>query len=215
MGETDAVGVALVGDHPAVLAGFESWYAASSFPVEVRATGPDAAAALAGPGRSAAVVVLDLRLTSGALAYRQLERLVGPRRRVVVYNMQWSRQAALTCLDLGAFTYLTKAEGQRHLLAATRAAARGVPYPAPTLAGPRGAGAQPRLSAREVDVLLEWFRCESKAGVAERLRLSARTVSTYLDRVRIKYANAGRPATTKAHLVARAVQDGLISLDDL
>ena len=37
----------------------------------------------------------------------------------------------------------------------------------------------------------------------------------YLDRVRIKYANAGRPAATKAALVARAIQDGLIHPEDL
>lgn len=38
---------------------------------------------------------------------------------------------------------------------------------------------------------------------------------SYLDRVRIKYANVGRPARTKASLVARAVQDGLVDVDDL
>ena len=39
--------------------------------------------------------------------------------------------------------------------------------------------------------------------------------NSYIDRVRIKYANTGRPAPTKAALVARAIQDGLIDLDDL
>ena len=68
---------------------------------------------------------------------------------------------------------------------------------------------------REVQVLVEWFQSESKAKVAKSLGISERTVNTYLDRVRIKYANVGRPASTKAKLVARAVQDGLISLDEL
>ncbi|MDO0934804.1 hypothetical protein QQY66_25140 [Streptomyces sp. DG2A-72] len=36
-----------------------------------------------------------------------------------------------------------------------------------------------------------------------------------LDRVRIEYANVGRPARTKASLVARAIQDGLIDVNDL
>jgi DNA-binding CsgD family transcriptional regulator len=74
---------------------------------------------------------------------------------------------------------------------------------------------RPLLAPREVDVLLEWFRCESKDLVGQKLGISPRTVSTYIDRVRIKYANTGRPASTKAALVARAIQDGMVSLDDL
>jgi len=51
--------------------------------------------------------------------------------------------------------------------------------------------------------------------VAQRLGIRARTVSTYLDRVRIKYANVGRAARTKTALVARAIEDGLVSPEDL
>ncbi|GAA3452237.1 hypothetical protein GCM10018962_40700 [Dactylosporangium matsuzakiense] len=36
-----------------------------------------------------------------------------------------------------------------------------------------------------------------------------------IDRVGVRYARAGRPAPTTASLVARALQDGLIDLDDL
>jgi len=74
---------------------------------------------------------------------------------------------------------------------------------------------RPALAPREVEVLLEWFQSESKAMVGQSLGISVRTVNTYLDRVRIKYANAGRPAPTKANLVARAIQDGWVSLDEL
>lgn len=74
---------------------------------------------------------------------------------------------------------------------------------------------RPQLSTREENVLIEWFQSESKELVAQRLGISVRTVNTYLDRVRIKYANVGRPARTKASLVARAIQDGLVDVDDL
>jgi DNA-binding CsgD family transcriptional regulator len=62
---------------------------------------------------------------------------------------------------------------------------------------------------------LEWFHCESKEMVARKLNLSIRTVNSYLDRVRIKYASVGRDAPTKAALVARAIQDGLVEVDEL
>ncbi|MDJ1131105.1 response regulator [Streptomyces iconiensis] len=218
MAGNEPVSVALIDDHPVVLAGIRSWYAASERPITVVAEGQDAAAALTAPGREADVVVLDLQLAHGTLAYGVLRGLVAQERQVIVYTMQDSQEAALTCLDLGAFTYLTKGEGEHHLVAATLAAADCVPYTPPALAGAFGSDAdhdRPTLAPREVDVLLEWFQSESKAMVGESLGISVRTVNTYLDRVRIKYANAGRPATTKANLVARAIQDGLVSLDDL
>ncbi|MFE4372538.1 response regulator [Streptomyces sp. NPDC056835] len=218
MPENEPVSVALIDDHPVVLAGIESWYAASERPITVTAKGPGLAVAMSGPGRAADVVVLDLQLSHGVPAYPELKQLVAQERQVIIYTMQESQETALSCLDLGAFTYLTKAEGERHLMAATLAAADCRPYTPPALAGAFGSDAskgRPALTPREVEVLLEWFQSESKAMVGESLNISVRTVNTYLERVRIKYANAGRPATTKANLVARAIQDGLTSLDEL
>lgn len=209
--------VVLVDDHPAILAGVQAWMSTARPPVEVVAAGSDLSVAWLEPGRSVPVVVMDLQL-GGAPAYADLSRLVEHGRQVVVYSMREDSDTALTCLEIGAFTYLTKAEGQAHLVDAVRAAARSRPYVSPSLAGAMGVDSRrirPELTPREVDVLLEWFRCESKDLVAQKLGISVRTVSTYVDRVRIKYANTGRPASTKATLVARAIQDGLVSLDDL
>jgi DNA-binding NarL/FixJ family response regulator len=210
--------VVLVDDHPVVRAGISAWCTTADWPISVVAEGADVSVALHGPGRTADVVVLDLLLRNGRPAYDELQELVAQERKVVVYTMRDSQEAALTCMDLGSSTYITKAEGQRHLVKAIRAAAEDVPYTPPALAGAFGTDTRqnrPLLSVREVEVLVEWFQSESKAMVAHSLGISERTVNTYLDRVRIKYANAGRPATTKAKLVARAVQDGLISLDEL
>ncbi|MFF0815275.1 response regulator transcription factor [Rhodococcus sp. NPDC003318] len=74
---------------------------------------------------------------------------------------------------------------------------------------------RPQLSPREIEVLLSWLRCDSKNTVAAELYLSIGTVNTHLARIRAKYSQVGRSAPTKASLVARAVQDGLISLDEL
>ncbi|WP_130799069.1 response regulator transcription factor [Streptomyces otsuchiensis] len=214
----DAPTVALIDDHPAVLAGLASWYGAADPPVRVLASGSDLAVAQDGPGREADVVVLDLQLSATGPSYDGLRQLAEDGRAVIVYTMLDATDVALTSLDLGAFTYLTKAEGARHLVAATRAAAQSLPYTPPALAGAFGSdtrAGRPVLAPREVDVLLEWFQCESKRMVAQSLGLSVHTVATYLDRVRIKYANAGRPAHTKALLVARALQDGLVALEEL
>ncbi|MFI6165488.1 helix-turn-helix transcriptional regulator [Nocardia sp. NPDC051052] len=92
-----------------------------------------------------------------------------------------------------------------------------------TVDGPNeqpGAGAAdhpgcPALSARELEVLLAWLRCDTKVEVGRRLYISLGTVNTYLSRVREKYVAVGRPAPTKAALVARLLQDGLIDIAEL
>jgi DNA-binding NarL/FixJ family response regulator len=217
MESDDVTRVVVVDDHPAILAGVEAWFNDADPPIEVVAAGRDLSAAWLEPGRSVPVVVMDLQLGSGP-SYTELSSLVEHGRHVVVYTMREDDRAALTCLELGAFTYLTKAEGKAHLVAAVRAAAGCRPYVSPSLAGAMSLDpghVRPVFTRRESQVLLEWFRCESKDLVARKLGISSRTVSSYIDRVRIKYANTGRPAPTKAALVARAIQDGLISLDDL
>jgi DNA-binding NarL/FixJ family response regulator len=215
--ERPVVTVVLIDDHPAILAGVEAWYATSGRPVSVVAAGGTVREAWIPPGDTADVVVLDLQLGVGGLAFGDLRRLIDAGRQVIVYSMRDDAKTVFRCLDLGAATFLTKGEGQQHLVEATLAAADGRPYTPPALAGVLGTDARPdrpQLSEREESVLIEWFQAESKELVAQRLGISVRTVNSYLDRVRIKYANASRPARTKANLMARAIQDGLIDVDD-
>ncbi|MFC8530771.1 LuxR C-terminal-related transcriptional regulator [Nocardia sp. NPDC057227] len=73
----------------------------------------------------------------------------------------------------------------------------------------------PGLTGREKEVLLVWIRADNKAQVARTLFITGSTINTHLIRIRRKYACVGRAATTKAALVARALQDGLVELDDL
>ena len=50
--------------------------------------------------------------------------------------------------------------------------------------------------------------------MALRLGLGENTVRQYIDRARIKYARAGRPAPTKAALLARAIEDGIVTAEE-
>lgn len=116
----------------------------------------------------------------------------------------------------------------RRIVTAPPATERAVVHPhlrsvAPAPAQPDNAPAagsdsgHPRvlLTSREVEVLRTWLLTDSKSVAASRLVISVGTVNTHLARIRAKYADAGRPARTKASLVARAIQDGLIRLDEL
>lgn len=212
------IGVVVIDDHPAVIAGVR-WWCSGSARLDVVASGESPAVAWGPPGSDADVVVLDLHLAgSREPAWAELERLVDAGRRVIVYSMRDDEETVLRCLDAGCATYLTKAEGEAHLVSAVTAAADDQPYVSPALAGAMTVDRhrdRPQLTQRESEVLLAWFQCESKEMVAQMFNLSPRTVAGYLDRIRIRYARVGRPAPTKASLVARALQDELITLDDL
>ncbi|MEV7652930.1 response regulator transcription factor [Streptomyces anulatus] len=218
MAQEARLSAVVVDDHPAVRAGVAQWLATGVPPIEVVASGDDVRVAWTGDGATADVIVLDLHLGGPTPAMGELRRLTEAGRQVVVYSMRADSAIALRCLELGALSYLTKAEGAEHLIEAAVAAASGRAYTPPALAGAlagdRSTG-RPTLSARETEVLVEWFQSESKDFVGQRLGISPRTVSTHLEHIRVKYAMSGREAPTKAALLARAIQDGLVQLDDL
>ncbi|WP_141717364.1 helix-turn-helix domain-containing protein [Nocardia altamirensis] len=87
--------------------------------------------------------------------------------------------------------------------------------PSPLAAVPAHHWPDAGLSQREREVLITWVVCDSKTDVAQRLYLSLGTVNTHITRIRGKYAAVGRTANTKAALVVRALQDGLVGLEDL
>lgn len=208
----------VVDDHPAVRAGIAYWLGSGEPPITVVADGDDVRCAWLGAGATADVVILDLQLGGPRPAFGDLRRLVDAGRCVLVYSMRADDDVALQCLELGALCYLTKAEGASHLVEAVRATARCEPYTSPSLAGAIAGDRserRPALSSRETEVLVEWFQSESKEFVAHRLGISPSTVNSHLERIRVKYAQAGREAPTKAALVARAIQDGLIDVADL
>lgn len=220
-GEAGVVRVAVVDDHDVVHAGIDAWFAGAEPPIRVAYTATDATSGaperLARAGRID-VVVLDLYLGDGRPDLALLRELVAAGHRVVVFSGTTDPGVVLDCVDLGASAFLTKAEGRVHLLAAVRAAAEDRGYIAPVAAGAMADDRRlrrPRLSPREREVLLSWFRTESKELVAAALHISPATVNTHLARIRAKYAEAGRPAPTKAALIARALQDGIVTMDEL
>ncbi|MGK2901810.1 MAG: response regulator [Mycobacterium sp.] len=213
--------IAVVDDHGVIHSGVRSWCAAADPPIAVADCYFDSESFLAAhpnPSERVQVVVVDLELTSRQPDFAAIARISQAGHRVVVYSHLERNEVILQCLDFGAVTYLVKSEGKRHLIEALQSAGTDTPY-----IGPRMAGAlhsdetegRPALATREREVLVAWFQTESKELVGSRLYISPATVRTHLQRIRVKYAAAGRPAPTKAALVARAIQDGMINVDDL
>jgi DNA-binding NarL/FixJ family response regulator len=215
------ISLALIDDHDVIHAGIAAWLNQADPPLELVGGYYSVEAFLQEhpPGSTDVdVVVVDLELSSRRIQFSHIEDLVNADHRVVVFSHLETDEIILKCLDLGAVSYVAKAEGKTHLIDAITAARSDVPYVAPRMAGAmvrdRSVG-RPKLPAREKEVLIAWFQADSKDLVADKLRIAPSTVATHLGRVRAKYAAVGRPATTKAALVARALQDGIINVDDL
>jgi DNA-binding NarL/FixJ family response regulator len=219
--ESTGVTVAIIDDHDVVHAGIEAWCADAdpqirfvgnfSTPQEFLRRYPDIA-------KEVDVVLLDLQIEGSRPEFDTLAKLCAGGQRVIVYSHIAADEVILNCLELGAVTYLVKSEGKRHLIDAIHAAHSTQPY-----MGPRMAKAmvnehelgRTKLSDREKEVLVAWFQTESKELVGKQLYIAPTTVRTHLQRVRAKYASVGREAPTKSALLARAIEDGLLSLKDL
>ncbi|BBZ55130.1 LuxR C-terminal-related transcriptional regulator [Mycolicibacterium phocaicum] len=217
----EPLAIAVVDDHDVIHTGVSAWCAQADPPIRVASDHLDAESFLdvypKADGQLAAVI-LDLELRSRQPDFDAVAAIVDAGHAVIVYSHLENAEVILRCLAIGVVTYRAKSEGQGHLIEAIRAASTHEPY-----VGPRMAAAicsdtdsgRPGLTRREREVLKAWFQTESKDIVAKRLHLAPTTVRTHLQRVRAKYAAAGRPAATKAQLVARAVQDGILSVEDL
>lgn len=131
---------------------------------------------------------------------------------VIIFGPSLHDDAILDYLDAGVNAFVARG-GQRRQGYAT--VALGTPSALySSVVGPAGV-ASPGLTAREAEVLTAWCHATSKEDAADQLLIGRATVSSHLQRIRLKYAAVGRPATTKAALIARAVQDGLVDVYDL
>lgn len=219
--ERRPVSVVIIDDHDVVHAGVQAWCAEADPPI--RFVGnflepQDFVDRYPVASPDVDVVLFDLQIDGNRPSFDTLRELCESGHRVVVYSHITADEIILSCLDLGAITYLAKSEGRAHLIEAVHAASSDTPYMGPRMARALlndNAAGRPNLSGREKEVLVAWFQTESKELVGKRLYIAPSTVRTHLQRARAKYAAVGRPAPTKSALLARAIEDGILSLSDL
>jgi DNA-binding NarL/FixJ family response regulator len=220
-GAPSGVRIAIIDDHDVVHAGIQAWCAEAEPPIELVGSFMRPAEYFAEcPDTPDAVdvVLLDLQIGGNKPDFETLSTLSDRGQRVIVYSHITTEEVILTCLELGAVTYLVKSEGKRHLIEAIHSAHVGTPYVGPRMGKAMlndSNGGRIKLTEREKQVLVAWFQTESKDLVAKRLFIAPSTVRTHLQRARAKYASVGRPASTKSALLARAIEDGILSLNDL
>jgi DNA-binding NarL/FixJ family response regulator len=206
-----AITVAAVDDHPIILDSVAGWVGSGEGVIEVVATAPTVAVLLAGDGRDADVVLLDLDLGDGSTVGDNVAaiRAAGPA--VVILSASDRPGAVRAAMRAGARGYALKNEGAAQVRAAITEVAAGGDWISPRLAyilTTDDAVDRPALSNQERRALRLYAAGLPAKSVALRMSIGEETVKQYLARVREKYALAGRASRTKMELYYRAVEDG-------
>jgi DNA-binding NarL/FixJ family response regulator len=208
---TDVINVAAVDDHPIVLDSVAGWVKTDEDDIRIVATAATVGALLAGPGRHADVVLLDLDLGDGTTAEGNVAAIVAAGPAVLVLSASDQPLSVRAAMRAGASGYALKSEQADQIHAAIREVAAGRDWVSPQLAfilATDNAADRPTLSQQERRALQLYATGLPMKSVARSMDISEETVKQYLGRVRRKYAIAGRPAATKLELYHRAVEDG-------
>jgi two-component system nitrate/nitrite response regulator NarL len=207
---TPVIDVAVVDDHPIILESAASWIRSGKGDIRLVATASTVTDVLAGPGRQADVVLLDLDLGDGTTVDGNVAAIVAAGPAVLVLSASDRPAAVRTAMRAGARGYVLKNEQSERIRSAIREVADGRDWISPQLAHILATADLPALSQQERRTLQLYATGMPMKSVARKMAISEDTAKQYLGRVREKYANAGRAAPTKLELYYRAVEDGYL-----
>lgn len=202
--------VAAIDDHPIVLRGIQAVLAENSPDLELTAIVGSVAELLAGPGRDADVVLLDLGRPDARSPGDEVRALVTESRTVLIYTGEDRPVPIAAAIKAGASGLVLKADPDDVLAQAVRDAAAGELV----CSGPvANALVQQRdlvvsLSTRQVEVLELVADGVPRRSIARRLQLSEDTIAEYLKRIVSGYRAQGVVLGNAHSIVRRAQLDG-------
>lgn len=211
----DVITVAAIDDDRMLLSGLEMWIA----PIEdvslaFSAGNLNTLAELVAEHGAPDVVLLDLNLRDGSDPAANVRRVLETGSRVLVVSTIPDADAVLATIEAGAAGYITKDKDLPVLLDAIRDVAAGGSAVTPELAFLLSRDSRPnrpQLSPQERAVLTAYASGATLAAAARRAGVAYGTAREYLERVKRKYAEAGRPTYTKLDLADRVREDRLDS----
>lgn len=207
-----AVRVAIVDDHEAVRVGLRAACRDAGYDVVADSAGVAPLIEALGDQR-VDVVVLDLSLGDGVTVSDNVRTLLATGSAVLVHSIADRVAAVRESLAAGASGVIAKSAPMSSVVAAIATVARGdalnnVEWASAIEAD--GDFAKAQLGRRERDVLNLYASGLPLKLVAIQLGIAHSTAREYLDRIRSKYVEVGRPAPTKVDLLRRAVEDGIL-----
>jgi len=168
-------------------------------------------------GTAVDVILLDLNLRDHSQPADNVARLRATGARILVVSVIPDPDQVLATIEAGASGYITKDHDLAALAAAIREVAAGGSVITPELAfivSQDRRPTRPRLSPQERAVLTTYAQGSTLSAAARRAGVAEGTAREYLERVKRKYSEAGRPTRTKLDLANRLREDRL-ELDGL
>ncbi|MFZ2528887.1 MAG: LuxR C-terminal-related transcriptional regulator [Rhodococcus sp. (in: high G+C Gram-positive bacteria)] len=205
--------IGVVEDHASVVAGLSTLLRAA--PDLEMVAGAATVTRLLAETTDLDLVVLDLRLEDGSSPTANVDLLTAAGIPALVFTGGEEPHLVRLAAAAGVLGVVRKSESNDMLLNAIRAAVRGE-----TVATTDWAAAidgdpsieSVGLSPRQRQVLELYASGESTTRVARIAGLKESTVTDYVRRIRVRYAEAGRPAPTRMELYKRALEDGYLPL---
>ena len=213
---TTVIRVAAIDDDRMLLGGLDSWLRPID-DVELGIMVTTVTAYLDGLDAPPHVVLLDLNLRDHTAPADNVRRVLATGARVLVVSTIPDADGVLATIEAGASGYITKDQDLEVLVQAIRDVAAGRSVVSPELAFVLSRDARPnrpQLSPQERVVLTAYASGATLQAAARRAGVAYGTAREYLERVKRKYTDAGRPTYTKLDLATRVREDRL-ELDGL
>ena len=158
------------------------------------------------------LLLLDLMVERGASATsEQVQRVVDAGIRVLVISALASPALLRRVIRVGIGGVVGKRDSEADIVAAMWTALGQGSWMTPELASViAGDHSRPALSDQEERALILYASGLTLEAVADAMKIKPDTAKKYLNRVKLKYADAGRPVSTKIDLNEVARQDGLL-----
>jgi len=210
--QVSTVRVAVVDDHESVRLGLKAAFLDEGYQFLIAAANVnDLVSGL--DGRECDVVVLDLSLGDGSSVTENVKRVQALGSAVLVHSIADRVASVREALAAGAAGVIAKSSATSMVIAAAAIVARGEVLNNlewATAIDADGDFAKAELGRREREILHLYASGLPLKLAAQQLGISYSTAREYLDRIRVKYVEVGRPAPTKVDLLRRAVEDGIL-----
>lgn len=207
-----AVRVGVVDDHESVRLGLQAACVEAGFSFTVAAA--SVAELIAGlNGRGCDVVLLDLSLGDGISITANVKAVQAIGAAVLVHSIADRVASVREALAAGVAGVIPKSSATREVIVAVTTVARGDVlnnFEWATAIDADGDFTTVQLGRREREILHLYASGFPLKIAAQKLDISYATAREYLDRIRAKYVEVGRPAPTKVDLLRRAVEDGIL-----
>ena len=159
------------------------------------------------------IVVLDLRLADGTTPHDNVQRLLASGVKVLVYTSGEHPELLRSAAQAGVLGIVLKSEAPATVLGAIRSVARDEPVVTKEWAA--AVDGDPDLDAVDLSpqlqrVLTLYGSGDDARTIAADLDIGVHTVNDYLRRIRLRYAEAGRPTRSKLDFSKRAMEDGFL-----